>query len=113
MLTEAPLNPKYNRERMLQIMFETFEVPCLYVAVQAVMSLYSTGRTTGKNIDPDMNSSSEVLHIVYNVSCENSVIKPPLVEDLYILNKYPLDTDIFERETRYRMLSAQQGRPFI
>ena len=48
MLTEAPLNPKYNRERMLQIMFETFEVPCLYIAVQAVMALYSTGRTTGK-----------------------------------------------------------------
>ncbi|PFX33495.1 Actin, nonmuscle [Stylophora pistillata] len=51
MLTEAPLNPKYNRERMLQIMFETFEVPCLYIAVQAVMALYSTGRTTGTVFD--------------------------------------------------------------
>lgn len=51
LLTEAPLNPKYNRERMLQIMFETFEVPCLYIAVQAVMALYSTGRTTGTVFD--------------------------------------------------------------
>ncbi|KAJ7357573.1 hypothetical protein OS493_024381 [Desmophyllum pertusum] len=51
MLTEAPLNPKYNRERMLQIMFEAFEVPCLYIAVQAVMALYSTGRTTGTVFD--------------------------------------------------------------
>ena len=42
------MNPKFNRERMLQIMFENFNTPCLYVAVQAVMALYSTGRTTGK-----------------------------------------------------------------
>lgn len=32
-------------------MFETFEVQNMYVAIQAVMSLYSAGRTTGLVVD--------------------------------------------------------------
>jgi len=51
LLTEAPMNPRENRERMTQIMFETFNARRFYVAIQAVLSLYASGRTTGVVVD--------------------------------------------------------------
>lgn len=41
-------------------MFETFNVPSLYLAIQSVLALYSSGRTTGLVLD----SGGGVTHTV-------------------------------------------------
>jgi actin-related protein 3 len=67
-LTEPPLNPPENREFAAEVFFETFNVPGLYIAVQAVLALCAswtspqvTERTlTGTVID----SGDGVTHVI-------------------------------------------------
>jgi len=59
-ITEAPMNPRKNREKIMELLFEKFDVPASYVVLQAVMSLYSYGRTTGMVVD----SGDGVTHTV-------------------------------------------------
>jgi hypothetical protein len=43
LLTEPPMNPKANREKLVQIMFEKYGFQAVYVAIQAVLTLYAQG----------------------------------------------------------------------
>ncbi|XP_004450973.2 actin, gamma-enteric smooth muscle [Dasypus novemcinctus] len=51
LVTEPPLTATSSKERVSQVMFETFNVPALYLANQGVLSLYSSGRTSGTAIE--------------------------------------------------------------
>jgi len=67
-LTEPPLNPPENREFLAEVMFETFNIPGLYIAVQAVLALAASWTSkqvkertlTGTVID----SGDGVTHVI-------------------------------------------------
>jgi actin beta/gamma 1 len=60
LLTESPLNPKANREKMTHIMFETFGAPAIQIATSARLALHASGRSTGVVIE----SGDGVTHTV-------------------------------------------------
>ncbi|NWI33190.1 ARP2 protein, partial [Sula dactylatra] len=43
LLTEPPMNPTKNREKIVEVMFETYQFSGVYVAIQAVLTLYAQG----------------------------------------------------------------------
>jgi actin-related protein 2 len=46
LLTEPPMNPKANRVKMCEVMFEQYGFGGVYVAIQAVLTLYAQGAMT-------------------------------------------------------------------
>lgn len=68
LLTEPPLNPPENREYTAEIMFESFNVPGLYIAVQAVLALAAswTSRQVGERTLTGIviDSGDGVTHVI-------------------------------------------------
>ncbi len=72
LLTEPPLNTPENREYTAEIMFESFNIPGLYIAVQAVLSLAAswTKRQVGERTLTGVviDSGDGVTHVIPVVS---------------------------------------------
>ena len=68
LLTEPPLNTPENRENTAEIMFETYNVPGLYIAVQAVLALaasWVTKDVTDRNLTGTVIDSGDgVTHVI-------------------------------------------------
>eukprot|EP00501_MAST-03F_sp_TOSAG23-6_P001571 GSMAST32.ASY1.ANO1.1635.1 assembled CDS len=60
MLTEAPLNPKKNKEKFCEYMFEKYGFASMQVQTQAMLTLYAQGLLTGVVLD----SGDGVTHVV-------------------------------------------------
>lgn len=69
LLTEPPMNTPENREYTAEIMFETFNVPGLYIAVQAVLALCASlltkgGENNGGVTGTVIDSGDGVTHVI-------------------------------------------------
>mmetsp|Transcript_10542 Transcript_10542/g.24970 ORF Transcript_10542/g.24970 Transcript_10542/m.24970 type:complete len:395 (+) Transcript_10542:207-1391(+) len=60
LLTEPPMNPKQNRQKLMEVMFEKYGFEGVNISVQAVLTLYAQGLMTGVVVD----SGDGVTHII-------------------------------------------------
>ena len=82
LLTELTLNPKVDRERMTQVMFESFNVPAMYMAIQAVLSLYFSGRKTGFVMDFG-DGVSHTMPIFEGYALPHAILRLDLVAEIF------------------------------
>lgn len=74
LLTEAPFNPQANREKMAQIMFETFNVPGMFVEIPAILSYYYTGRQSSLIVHSG-ETVTNILPVYNGYVCRKSIIR--------------------------------------
>lgn len=84
MLTTAPLNPRKNLDKAAQILFETFNVPSLFMSIQAILSLYASGRTTGIVLDRFLFSPHQLFS--FNPSGDGVTHAVPVYEGFAVTN---------------------------
>ncbi|XP_004685841.1 PREDICTED: actin-related protein T1 [Condylura cristata] len=93
LMTEPSLNPRETREKMVEVMFENFNVPAFYLANHAVVALYASASVTGLVLDSG-----------YGITCSVPVYEgyslPRAVTKLYVAGK-----DITEHLTRLLLIS--------
>ncbi|ODQ66847.1 endocytosis and membrane growth and polarity [Nadsonia fulvescens var. elongata DSM 6958] len=95
LLTEPPMNPLKNRERMVETMIEKYDFNGVYVAIQAVLALYAQGLSSGVVVD----SGDGVTHIV------------PVYESV-VLNHLTRRLDVAGRDVTRQMINLLLRRGY-
>ncbi|XP_020647229.2 actin-3 [Pogona vitticeps] len=98
LVTDAPLSPTTNREKMAELLFENFEVPAMFVVHQSLLSVYSYGRIGGLVIGSGHGTS-------YTAPVHNGYVMPDAT--------YRLDIAGSALTEFLAKLMGESGNPFL
>ncbi|XP_072448128.1 actin-like protein 7A [Chiloscyllium punctatum] len=60
MVADPPLSPTTNRERIAELLFDTFNIPAIHITRQSLLSIYAYGCTSGLVVESGHGSSCVV-----------------------------------------------------
>ena len=114
-ITDSPMNTKENKQKIAKIMFEEFKVESLAIINTAVLSLFSTGKTTGVVVECGEGVSYTVPifegyalpHAIHKLDIAGQDITNELIRQLK-MDQVPLSEEHFEyvREMKEQMCSV-------
>ncbi|XP_003230626.2 actin-like protein 9 [Anolis carolinensis] len=68
LMSDPPLCPTTNREKLVEVVFESLNSPAMYVAYQSVLSVYAHGKISGLVVDTGYATTHTVpVHQGYNL----------------------------------------------
>jgi len=77
LFSESPFNTRSKREKLVELMFEKYHVPAVYLCRNAVLAAFSCGRPTSIIVDSGaIHTSAIPVHDGYVI--HSAVVKCPL-----------------------------------
>lgn len=77
LLSETPFTPQENREKLAEVLFETFDIPALYLILQPVLSLYGSGHWSGVVLDAG-EGTTHVVPVFDGYPCNEAIVRFPV-----------------------------------
>lgn len=80
LMSESPSNLRPKREKLMELMFEKYNVPAFFLVKNAVLSAFANGRVTALVVDSGATHTSAIpVHDGYVLT--NAIVKSPLGGD--------------------------------
>lgn len=80
LFSESPSNTRAKKETLMELMFEKYKVPAIYLSKNSVLAAYSSGRSTA--IVVDSGATHTTVSVVHNGNIiPNSIVKVPFGGD--------------------------------
>ncbi|KAF7794981.1 hypothetical protein EIP86_006124 [Pleurotus ostreatoroseus] len=102
LLTEPPMNPKANRQQMCQVMFEEYGFGGVYVAIQAVLTLYAQGARldiAGRDVTRYLIKLLLMRGYAFNRTADFETVREIKEKLCYVSYDLDLDTRLSEETT--------------